>query len=316
MLDSLIKNMVDNFEKIIGLIDPYEIDLLDTDDIFYTIMIVQRQKDNYSGVKVKEGSRKTYLIRNVSELEKNKEEIISLCETLHARAYINLSPKSFTKVQKELLVKLSEYNLRGNTRNPYRILTGVIGETKSKVPRWVIDIDDIEKERDIVIYWLKEQNCEIYGIIPTKTGLHIITKPFNSYIFANTFPDICLHKNSMGTVLYIPESINTEVKIEESNIMQKWMIIIECGSKTEDRYFAYCKNNPVEDPKYWGIIGEVKNLMYEDYCDKIIQEYDEDMEEEPSDDELWADFENDLRLEAFKIDECEDDLEIIIDERE
>ena len=40
------------------------------------------------------------------------------------------------------------------------------------------------------------------------------------------------------------------------------------------------------------------------------------MEDSPSDDELWVMFENDLQIEAFQIEECEDNLEIIIDERE
>jgi hypothetical protein len=208
--------MVNNFELITNLINVWEPKEYKT-DTFYTLMIVQRQKDNI-GIKVKEGSRKTYLIKNTEELYKNKEEIINLCETLRARAYINLSPKSFTKVQKELLLKLSEYNLNNVNRDPYRTLTGVIGGTKSKNPKWVIDIDNVDRDRCVVLNWIQDQKCPMYTTIPTKSGIHIITAPFNSYLFEKTFPDIDLHKNSMGTVLYVPNSIDEEIKIKEMKI--------------------------------------------------------------------------------------------------
>lgn len=48
----------------------------------------------------------------------------------------------------------------------------------------------------------------IYAQIPTKQGIHLIVRPFNLQAFHKAFPDVDIHKNSMGTVLYIPNSLN------------------------------------------------------------------------------------------------------------
>lgn len=45
------------------------------------------------------------------------------------------------------------------------------------------------------------------AIIPTKQGCHLLVRPFNLKEFNNKFPDIDVHKNSMGTLLYYPSSI-------------------------------------------------------------------------------------------------------------
>ncbi len=36
---------------------------------------------------------------------------------------------------------------------------------------------------------------------------HLITRPFNLKQFQETFPDVDVHKNSMGTLLYFPNNI-------------------------------------------------------------------------------------------------------------
>lgn len=49
--------------------------------------------------------------------------------------------------------------------------------------------------RDIKVLW-KEY-----------TSKHLITRPFNLKQFQETFPDVDVHKNSMGTLLYFPNNI-------------------------------------------------------------------------------------------------------------
>ena len=99
---------------------------------------------------------------------------------------------------------------------------------KSRNPKWVVDIDDIsmmnaiadklfelyaeawkKKGSDISVEALKEVGYDyIYAQIPTKQGIHLIVRPFNLQAFHKAFPDVDIHKNSMGTVLYIPNSLN------------------------------------------------------------------------------------------------------------
>jgi hypothetical protein len=53
-----------------------------------------------------------------------------------------------------------------------------------------------------------ERECEPDGIkfitlIPSKSGFHIIMKPFNLQKFKSEYPDVEIHKNN-PTNLYIP----------------------------------------------------------------------------------------------------------------
>lgn len=193
-------------------------------DMFMHCQIVQRAKD-HKGEKVRESAIKTYFIRSREHLERIMPEIILLCEHYGARAYINLAAKDFDKLQKLVLQKLATDVYEGNIRNPRRILNSSAGELKSRNPLWVVDIDNLSIEdsvRDWFYNWyLKElekgpktlmpkryfaERC-IVERIPTKAGCHLIVKPFDLMKFRDEFPDIDVHKNSMGTLLYYPESI-------------------------------------------------------------------------------------------------------------
>lgn len=173
--------MIDNFELIKSLFYFNE-----ANNMFFHCQIVQRAKDHKPN-KVKEGAINTYLIRS-----------------------------------------LAEYNLNGTVRDPRRILNSAAGELKSRNPKWVVDIDDIsmmntiadklfelyaeawkKKGSDISVEALKEVGYDyIYAQIPTKQGIHLIVRPFNLQAFHKAFPDVDIHKNSMGTVLYVPNSLN------------------------------------------------------------------------------------------------------------
>lgn len=214
--------MIDNFELIKPLFYFNE-----ANNMFFHCQIVRRAKDHKPD-KVKEGAIKTYFIRSREHLESLREEIILLCEHYGARAYINVAGKDFKNLQDLLLAKLAEYNLNGTVRDPRRILNSAAGELKSRNPKWVVYIDDIsmmnaiadklfelyaeawkKKGSDISVEALKEVGYDyIYAQIPTKQGIHLIVRPFNLQAFHKAFPDVDIHKNSMGTVLYIPNSLS------------------------------------------------------------------------------------------------------------
>ena len=216
--------MIDNFELIKSLFYFNE-----ANNMFFHLQIVQRAKDHKGeNKKVKEGAIKTYFIRSREHLDSLKEEIILLCEHYGARAYINVSGKDFKNLQDILLAKLAEYNLTYTVRNPRRILNSAAGELKSGNPRWVIDIDDVSIKNK-VLEWLdnyfkvREHSVanDRYGIylyaeVPTKSGIHLISQPFNLQAFHEVFPDVDVHKNSMGTLLYYPNSLEIFNSLEIS----------------------------------------------------------------------------------------------------
>lgn len=186
--------MIDNFELIKSLFYFNE-----ANDMFFHCQIVQRAKDHKPN-KVKEGAINTYLIRSREHLDRLKDEITLLCEHYGARAYINVAGKDFDAVNKAMLAM-----------NPARILNRCIGEEKSRMPRWIIDIDDMSLKASI-LEWLDNYfnvNDEyLYSTIPTVQGEHLIVRPFNVSEFSEAFPNVDVHKNSMGTLLYYPKSLD------------------------------------------------------------------------------------------------------------
>ncbi len=204
----------------------------EANDMFFHCQIVQRAKD-HKGEKVKEGAIKTYFIRSREHLKSLMPEIILLCEHYGARAYINVAGKDFEAVQKLMLVKLASDIHLGNVRNPRKCLNSAAGECKSRLSRWVVDIDDMSLLPDIkewLLDWylnsgsmdllickgeearkfLAQRN--IRAEIPTVQGCHLIVTPFNTKEFSGVFPNVNIHKNSMGTLLYYPNSLTNENK--------------------------------------------------------------------------------------------------------
>lgn len=215
--------MIDNFELIKPLFYFNE-----GNNMFFHCQIVSRAKDHKDGgKKVREGAIKTYFIRSEEHLENLKGEIVLLCEHYKARAYINVAGKDFSNLQNLMLAKLAEYNLNGTVRNPRKILNSAAGELKSRLPKWIVDIDDASimntvvdklfelyaeawrrRGSDISAEALKEVGYDyIYAQIPTKQGIHLIVRPFNLQAFHEVFPNVDVHKNSMGTLLYYPNNI-------------------------------------------------------------------------------------------------------------
>lgn len=196
--------MIDNFDLIKPLFYFNE-----SNYMFFHCQIVRRAKDHKPN-KVKEKTLKTYIIRSKEQLEELKEEIVLLCEHFGARAYINVSGKDFELVNKSMLSTLADSVLLNNVCaiNPYKILTRTLGTTHSRNPRWVIDIDDISL-KDSIIKWLDDtftvNTKYLHATIPTVQGEHLIVEPFNVEAFNESFPQVDVHKNSMGTLLYFPD---------------------------------------------------------------------------------------------------------------
>ena len=187
--------------------------------VFCHMQIVCRAKD-HKDEKVKEGAIKTYFIKNEEHLRKIMPEVILLCEHYGARAYINVSPKSFEKLQKLMLVKLASLVCEGNIQNPRKTLNSAAGALTSRNPIWIVDVDNMEI-KELLLGWFDNyfkldptlpfcntrEELYLTGIIPTKQGCHLLVRPFNLKEFNSNFPDVDVHKNSMGTLLYYPDSI-------------------------------------------------------------------------------------------------------------
>lgn len=207
--------MVDNFKQIESLLEfPHE-------DSFYFVQVLQRKKD-HPGVRLGGSNNNSRLIRSyyIPSVEKfniYKEEIVKLCEVFNARAGINLNPRSRKKAAHAMLIKLAHQFQNEDFRGCSKIYDSVCGDYHAEMDkRWLVDVDDssLEYTRQVVDliqiiqkddYLRRQQKQvtkpnEVLSVIPTKSGHHIITQPFDVSKFKLKHD---IHKNN-PTVLYIP----------------------------------------------------------------------------------------------------------------
>lgn len=198
--------MVNNFELIKSLLT------FNTKDEFYFVQVIQRKKDNpdcnYLGSNNSSRLIKAYYISSIEKLNKYEKEIIELCKLFNARAGINLNKRSFEKTAFNTMDYMIQQMKVGNwdsVLQAYNTACGVYNPTSDKV--WLLDVDDIGRKANNIVNFI-EKNCKPEGnkfinIIPSKTGYHIIMKPFDTKTFQEKYPDIEIHKNN-PTNLYIP----------------------------------------------------------------------------------------------------------------
>jgi hypothetical protein len=198
--------MIDNLNLVLPLL------VEEGHEGFYQCFIVSRVKDGND----KNIIHKSYYIRNQKELLGFYEEIKLLCEHYKARTYINLTYKSYKSLYKNLAIKILKDDSIINPVHIHRVLDSAAGITNGQDKKWVVDIDDVNNVEEVKECLYSISNIGhapeevILATIPTKNGVHLITKPFDRDIFNKQFPLIQVHINSMGTLLYYPNSLNNK----------------------------------------------------------------------------------------------------------
>lgn len=197
--------MIDNFELIKPLLN------FESDDDFYFVQIIQRKKDNPNTKGCNNNNRliKAYYIKSVNHLDKVKDEIIHFCDYFNARGGINLNKISFYKTSFNTLKKISDQMSNRNFSDTYRAWNSCCGLRDSCSDRlWLLDFDGEEckyLEHDVykLIKDSPPEGDKVVAQIPTKNGIHLITKPFDNREFTAHYPEIDIHKNN-PTNLYTP----------------------------------------------------------------------------------------------------------------
>lgn len=176
---------VDCFEQIKKLLT------FESTDDFYFLQILQRKKEN---PQLGSNSRviKNYYIKSIQNLNDKYDEIKALCDLFNARASLRLNKRSFEKIGFKTLENIA--NTMQNREyvhlsKSYDRACGLLNNEKNK--KWIVDVDKNE------IIWLEQiinsiKPCEPLGEkiivqLPTKSGVHLITKPFNIMQFKEKF---------------------------------------------------------------------------------------------------------------------------------
>lgn len=204
--------MVNNFDIIKPLLT------WDNDDQYYFLQVIQRKKDAGPGIKVNgtnNNSRliKAYYVKSLDYLEFIEPEVIELCKVFNARAGINLNRRSFEKTALQHLKLVTDNIINKNFDKVYKTYSSAAGKfNHDKNKKWILDIDADDMDSGwngpimsdfIDTLQPNDGSNKTLAIIPSKSGLHIITKPFNLRDFKEKYPNIDVQKNN-PTNLYIP----------------------------------------------------------------------------------------------------------------
>lgn len=189
----------------------------DNPDMYYFIQIFKRRKDN-PGMAKDMILIDNFYIYTEDQFERTYEIIKATCDGHNARAYFRLNRRSAKQTALQSLKRLTEMIIQENykaAKGAYPSAAGEFHAEKDKT--WIIDIDtidlqDIEKDRqtikDILIDLQSKTGKEPLIIeIPTRNGIHYITRPFNSAAYGMIIKDLGLrtdlHKDN-PTILYMP----------------------------------------------------------------------------------------------------------------
>lgn len=203
---------INNFEQIKELLS------FKSDDEFYFVQILQRKKDNkdnpnveYLGTNNSSRLIKAYYITSIEKLERYEKEMIALAELFNARVGINLNKRSYYKTAFNTLEKIASQMHNKEFKNIHRAWNtacGIHNDVEDKI--WLLDFDYIPTNPDWYIdirgYLYGQQPItvdKVLAFIPSKNGVHVITKGFDSRQFSKDYPDVEIHKNN-PTSIYIP----------------------------------------------------------------------------------------------------------------
>ncbi len=199
--------MINNFQ----IIRPY-LHFENEGDCFF-LQIISRKKD---GCNTSASNIKDYYITSIEQYDNLESKIIDMCNYFNARAYIRLNKRNINDNNLLTISEIIDRHIKKQSISVIKLYASVMGSNNSeKNKKWLLDIDDITDENNQEIQKYIEvinNQCQpignkILGYIHSKSGLHIVTSPFNIQVFSKTFPSIkiddFIHKDT-PTNLYIP----------------------------------------------------------------------------------------------------------------
>lgn len=166
-------------------------------DLYFDVSLVRRGKDN-PDLPAANYTFKIYYIDSIELFDRYIEEIKTCCELFRLRAYISVNAKSKVELSKKTLLKYAEMVATEEFKKPWRLCDSVNGGLDGKEKRWIIDVDDMDaNDERFKKYCEIIESCEsgydkrIVTVIPTRSGMHIITHPFNS----EKYEKLCIENN-------------------------------------------------------------------------------------------------------------------------
>ena len=194
--------MTDNFNLYRKFITEVYEGLPDTNekgnlDKYFVIELMRRGKDN-PDMSAANYHFRNYYIYSWKDLDKYEKEIKDVCTLLKLRAYCSVNYKKMSQVALNTLAESARRIAAHDYKKFYNIFESCSGKYADKGNSvWVVDIDKENLDSiNVIKHYINEvkpTNTEkILFEMPTKSGIHLITKGFD----LKTFNDNC--KNELG----------------------------------------------------------------------------------------------------------------------
>lgn len=185
--------MTDNFKQIREYMIEQNIPETEekSGDLFFLVLLIRRGKD-FPDLPAANYTFKSYYIDSLEKFDKVKDEIVKCCDIFGLRAYVSVVAKSKRDFTKYCSLKFAENTFKNDYKKPWKIPDHVFGKLGSKnEDRWIIDVDDCEEYKNYletihscIMACESKFDNPIITHINTKSGIHIITHPFNLQRFS------------------------------------------------------------------------------------------------------------------------------------
>ena len=196
---------VNNFEQLYKFIKHHT---FFKDNDFLLGEIIKRRKDNPNIVKDNYVCVH-YFIKSIDDLKNKEHDIISICDALNARFYINPNVKNFKNVTMECLGEFQKILVSEKYNTIKKLVTGTSSRSITRQNDiWLVDIDEdmLDKEDEIIqtINSLRPVGDKILDRFETNSGCHLLTRKFDSKSFddVDDYKTVEVKRNSPTLIYY------------------------------------------------------------------------------------------------------------------
>lgn len=165
-------------------------------DKFYVIELIRRGKDN-PNMSAANYHFKNYHIYSWHDLDKYEQEIKDVCRLLKMRAYASVNYKLMSQIALDTLAEEARRIAAHDYKQYNHIFDSCLGKyVDGKNNLWILDFDEKLIGSDIMAISrfinsmdsLYKEN--VIFRMPTKSGHHFITRPFNLQKFNEGFVEV------------------------------------------------------------------------------------------------------------------------------
>lgn len=189
----------------------------------YIMMLKRRNSDNGDKYDKKDGINNAVrkVITSVNDYDYWLEELKKMAEFKSLgvyRIYLTVNPRSTVKaysiLSSEVFVQLGNINMYDLLKNFHSKYKSKLHATKSYANYFILDFDKI-KYKDVRKQLIKkiEAACEIKVILPSKSGVHVIVRPFNP-------KKLLLEKGVLGLEIKQDAMTNVYIGTTNPNLLQ------------------------------------------------------------------------------------------------